>query len=223
LSDPAVSVAGLWLAVVASGVYHGASPAMGWPLAVSAGLMGRGRRDLLAAFGPLGLGHLAAIGAILLPITALTFLAHWQRELRIGAALVLVGFGLYLLVRPRHPRFLARIKPTQLTLWAFAAATAHGAGLMLIPIYLGICRAQDLGAGHRAAGALMGGNLTNAVAVAGVHTIAMLLTGAAIALVVHRIGLRVLSRVWLNLERVWAASLALVGLVALTVACLDAG
>ena len=218
-----MALVGLWLAVVASGVYHGANPAMGWPLAVSAGLMGRGRRDLVAAFGPLGLGHLAAIGAILLPITALTFLVRWQRELRIGAALLLMGFGLYLLARPRHPRFLARIKPTQLTLWAFAAATAHGAGLMLIPIYLGICRAQDLSAGHRAAGTLMGGNFVSAIAVSGVHAVTMMLTGAAVALIVHGIGLQVLSRIWLNLERVWAASLALVGLVALTVVCLDPG
>ena len=210
--------------MVASGAYHGANPAMGWPLAVSAGLMGRGRRDLLGAFAPLGLGHLAAIGAILLPFTLLTFLVQWQRELRIGAALLLIGFGLYLLTRPRQPRFLARIKPTQLALWSFAAAIAHGAGLMLLPIYLGICRAQDLGVGHRAAATLIGGNLESAIAVSGVHAAAMILTGAAIALAVHGwFGLKVLSRVWFNLERVWAASLALVGLVALTFACLDAG
>jgi len=216
-------VVGLWVAVVASGVYHGANPAMGWPLAVSAGLMGRGRRDLVAAFGPLGLGHLAAMGAILLPFTLLTGLVRWQRELRIGAALLLVGFGLYLLARPRHPRFLARIRPTQLALWSFAVATAHGAGLMLVPVYLGICRAQDLGAGHRAAAALIGGNIVSALAVSGVHAISMIATGAAIALAVHGwLGLRSLSRTWFNLDRVWAASLALVGVAALSFAWLDA-
>ena len=55
---------GLWLAVIASGVYHGVNPGMGWPLAVSAGLMGRGRRDLIASLGPLGAGHFLAMVGI---------------------------------------------------------------------------------------------------------------------------------------------------------------
>jgi hypothetical protein len=142
----------LWLAVVASGVYHGVNPGMGWPLAVSAGLMGKGRRDLIASLGPLGAGHFLAMAGILAPFAAMTALVAWQREIRIGAGLLVIAAGAYFLVA-RHPRFLARIKPTQLALWSFAVATAHGAGLMLLPIYLGICAAGEQDAGHQAAAA----------------------------------------------------------------------
>jgi hypothetical protein len=123
----------LWLTVIASGVYHGVNPGMGWPLAVSAGLMGKGRRDLIASLGPLGAGHFVAMAGILLPFAAMTALIAWGDEIRIGAGLLVIAAGVYLLNNRRHPRFLARIKPTQLALWSFAVATAHGAGLMLLP------------------------------------------------------------------------------------------
>ncbi|MGI9409756.1 MAG: hypothetical protein ACR2OV_06765, partial [Hyphomicrobiaceae bacterium] len=142
------ATASLWLAVVASGIYHGINPGMGWPLAVSAGMMGNGRRDLLVALWPLALGHFLAMSAILLPFAIMTALIDWQIEIRIGAALLVIASGLYLLFNRRHPRFLARIKPTQLALWSFAVAMAHGAGLMLLPIYLGLCRAEDLDTSH---------------------------------------------------------------------------
>ena len=217
-----MATAGLWLAVVFSGVYHGASPAMGWPLAVSAGLMGRGRRDLLSALGALSIGHLLAMTGLLLPFAAMTALVAWQREIRIGAALVVIAFGLWRLVSRRHPRFLARIRPSQLALWSFAVAMAHGAGLMLVPIYLGICRAEDLTPGHRAASTLIGGDLSTALTVAFVHTAAMLFASGLIALLVHAwLGLRFLSRSWFNLEAVWAASLIAVGGVALIFAWTD--
>ena len=144
------TTAGLWLAVVAIGLYHGLNPAMGWPLAVSAGLMGRGRRDLFAALAPLAAGHLLAMLAILLPFTVMLSLIDWQREIRIGAGLLVIAFGVFRLLSRRHPRALARIPPTRLALWSFAMALAHGAALMLLPIYLGICAADDLDAAHRA-------------------------------------------------------------------------
>jgi hypothetical protein len=75
-------------------------------------------------------------------------LVEWQREIQIGAGLIVIGMGVYLLINRRHPRFLARIRPTQLALWSFAVAMAHGAGLMLVPIFLGLCRAEELDAGH---------------------------------------------------------------------------
>ena len=219
-----MNAAGLWLAVVVVGVYHGLNPAMGWPLAVSAGLMGGGRRALLDALGLLALGHLLAMAVILAPFTVLTAVVQWQRTIRIGAALVVIALGLWLFVHRRHPRLIARIRPTQLALWSFAVAIAHGAGLMLVPIYLGICRANELDRGHQAAGALIGGNLATAVVVSIVHTVAMIFTGGLIAILVHAwLGLRFLSRSWFNLDRVWAASLVAVGGVALTFAWLDAG
>ena len=217
-----MNAAGLWLAVVVSGVYHGLNPAMGWPLAVSAGLMGGGRRALLGALGLLALGHLLAMAVILAPFTLLTAIVQWQRDIRIGAALVVIAFGLWLLVHRRHPRFIARIRPTQLALWSFAIAIAHGAGLMLVPIYLGICRAHELDRGHQAASVLIGGNLATAVLVSLVHTSAMILTGGGIAFLVQAwLGLRFLSRSWFNLDLVWAASLVAVGGIALTLAWLD--
>ena len=204
--------AGLWLAVVVSGAYHGVNPGMGWPLAVSAGLLGKGRRDVIAALGPLAMGHFLAMASILLPFALMTALVAWQQEIRIGAAVLVIAAGLYLLINRRHPRILARIKPTQLALWSFAVATAHGAGLMLLPIYLGLCRVDELDRGHQAAFALMGGNLGMAVAVSLAHAAAMILCGGAIAVVVHAwLGLKFLSKSWFNLEVVWASSLVLVG------------
>jgi hypothetical protein len=217
-----VTAAGLWLSVAASGLYHGVNPAMGWPLAVSAALMGGGRRDLFGALGRLAAGHLLAMAAILAPFTLMSAIVQWQRDIRIGAGLAVVAFGLWLLVRRRHPRFIARIRPNQLTLWSFVVATAHGAGLMLLPIYLGICRAQAADLGDRAAGQLIGGNLATAAAVSALHTAAMILAGGLMAFLVYAwLGLRVLSRSWLNLEVVWASSLVAVGAMAVAFAWLE--
>src|SRR5215210_4343644 len=160
----------LWLAVVVSGLYHGVNPGMGWPLAVSAGLMERSSRALVAALWPLTVGHLVAMLGVLLPFSLLVALVQWQRQIQIGASLLVIGFGLFRFVDRRHPRVLARIRLTQLGLWSFAVAIAHGAGLMLVPIYLGLCGAADLDRGHAAAGALMNSNLEMAVLVSVIHS-----------------------------------------------------
>jgi hypothetical protein len=138
---------------------------MGWPLAVSAGLMERRSRALAAALWPLTVGHLLAMLVVILPFSLLVSLVQWQRQIQIGASLLVIGFGIFRFVNRRHPRVLARIRPTQLGLWSFAVAIAHGAGLMLVPIYLGLCRAADLDRGHAAAGALINANLGMAVLV----------------------------------------------------------
>src|SRR4249919_2298004 len=140
----------LWLAVIASGLYHGVNPGMGWPLAVSAGLMERSPRALLAALWPLMAGHLLAMLLVILPFALLVALVEWQQQIRIGAGLLVIGFGIFRLVDRRHPRVLARIRPTQLGLWSFVVAIAHGAGLMLVPIYLGLCWTADVDKGHEA-------------------------------------------------------------------------
>ncbi|WP_135504268.1 hypothetical protein [Roseovarius aestuariivivens] len=204
----------LWWAVVASGLYHGLNPGMGWPLAVSAALMDRKRGSLYRALAALAAGHLIAMMAILFPFSALMWLAEWQRALQIGAAVLVIAMGLYLLINRRHPRFLARVPPSKLLLWSFLAAMAHGAGLMLVPIYLGIC--QTTGAGHLAAGTLMSSNFAVALVVALAHTLAMTTAGGALALgVYHWLGLKFLSKTWFNLDLVWALSLIAVGLFAL--------
>ena len=210
------TTAGLWLAVVASGLYHGVNPGMGWPLAVSAGLMGRGRRDVVASLPPLAGGHIVSMLVILLPFALMTALLDWQREIRIGASVAVIAFGVFRLVNRRHPRALARIRPTQLALWSFAIATAHGAGLMLLPIYLGLCSTEESGTAHQASSILMGRNLTTAVLVSLMHTLSMVTAGGVIALLVHAwLGLKFLSRSWFNLEFVWAVSLILIGAIGL--------
>jgi hypothetical protein len=210
--------AGLWLAVVASGLYHGVNPGMGWPLAVSAGLMEKSPRALLAALWPLSIGHLLAVLLIVSPFALLVALAEWQRPIQIGASLLVIGFGLFRLVDRRHPRALARIPPSQLALWSFAVAIAHGAGLMLVPIYLGLCRTADLDQGHQATSTLIHANLGIAVIVSVVHAAAMIAAGGLSAWLVYRyFGLKFVARSWFNLDTVWAVSLILVGAVALVI------
>jgi hypothetical protein len=216
LSIATGTLAWLWLAVVASGLYHGINPGMGWPLAVSAGLMEKNPRALFAALGVLAVGHIAATLSMLLPFALLIAVAEWRRPIQLAAALVVIGFGVFRLVRPRHPRAIARIPPTQLGLWSFAVAIAHGAGLMLVPIYLGLCQASDLDSPHQAASTLVDANLGMAVLVALVHSAAMIASGGLLAWVVYRyLGVRFVSKSWFNLDTVWAASLILVGAIAL--------
>jgi hypothetical protein len=219
-----MTAAGLWLAVVASGLYHGLNPGMGWPLVVSAGLMGRGRREFPPALGALGLGHLAAMALVLAPFSLLVTLVEWQREIRLVAGGLVMAAGVGLLIFRRHPRVLARIPPHRLALWSFAIATAHGAGLMLVPIYLGLCGPEELDAAHRAAGTLMTQGALLAVAVAAAHTAAMLASGGLAALLVHDwLGLKALSRSWFNLDALWAGSLVLVGALGAAAAWADPG
>jgi hypothetical protein len=211
------TVAGLWLAVVASGLYHGVNPGMGWPLAVSAGMMEKSPRALMAALSALAAGHLLAMLVMILPFSLLISLVYWQRQIRIGASLLVMGFGAFRLIDRRHPRTLARIKPSQLGLWSFAAAIAHGAGLMLAPIYLGLCEAAGLNRGDAAASTLISENLGMAVLVSVVHSAAMIAAGGLCAWLVYRyFGLKFVSRSWFNLETTWAVTLILVGAVSLT-------
>jgi hypothetical protein len=206
---------GLWGAVVASGLYHGLNPGMGWPLAVSAGLLERSSRALVLALAYLTAGHLLAMLAATLPFALLSALVVWQRSIQIGASLLVLGFGLYLLILRRHPRALARIPPSQLVLWSFAIAMAHGAGLMLVPIYLGLSNASDM-AGHHPSGAMINANLSLAVSVSIIHTLAMIGAGGLLAWLVYRyLGPKFVSQSWFNLDVLWAGSLILVGAVAL--------
>ena len=206
----------LWLAVIASGLYHGVNPGMGWPLAVSAGLMERSPRALVSALGPLAAGHLLAMLLVIMPFALLVALVEWQRTIQIGASLLVTAFGVYRLVDRRHPRALARISPSQLGLWSFAVALAHGAALMLVPIYLGLCREVEMDAGHAAAGTLINANVSMAVLVAIVHATAMIAAGGCCAWLAYRyLGLKFISRSWFNLDATWAASLVLVGTIGL--------
>jgi hypothetical protein len=179
--------------------------------------MERSPRALFAALGFLAGGHLLAMLAVILPFALLAALLQWQRQIQIAASLLVIGFGCILLLWRRHPRSLARIPPAQLGLWSFAIAIAHGAGLMLVPIYLGLCRPVDMDMGHQAAGALINANLGVALLVSTVHTLAMIAAAGTLAWLVYRyLGLTFVSRSWFNLDALWAVSLILVGAVALT-------
>jgi hypothetical protein len=218
LSGADWTVAGLWLAVVASGLYHGINPGMGWPLAVSAGLMEKSSRALFRALGPLWAGHLLAMLLVILPFALLLALVEWQRPIRFGASLLVIGFGVFRLLNQRHPRALARIRPTQLGLWSFAVAIAHGAGLMLVPIYLGLCQAAALDTGHEAASRLIDSNLGMALLVSVAHSAAMIAAGGCAAWLVYRyLGVQFVARSWFNLDAAWAVSLILVGTIALAI------
>jgi len=191
---------------------------MGWPLAVSAGLMERSSRALVAALWPLTVGHLLAMLVVILPFSLLVDLVQWQQQIQISASLLVIGFGIFRFINRRHPRVLARIRPTQLGLWSFTVAIAHGAGLMLVPIYLGLCKAADLNRGHEAAGVLINANLGMAVLVSIVHSAAMIAAGGFLSWLVYRyLGLKFVSRSWFNLDATWAFSLVLVGALSLAI------
>jgi hypothetical protein len=172
--------------------------------------------NLPSRMRPLSFGHLLAMLLVILPFALLITLVEWQRPIQIGASLLVVAFGIFRFVNRRHPRMLARIRPTQLGLWSFAVAIAHGAGLMLVPIYLGLCRVADLDRAHAAAGALINANLGMAVLVSAAHSVAMIAAGGTSAWLVYRyLGLKFVSRSWFNLDAIWAISLILVGALSL--------
>src|SRR5260370_24194406 len=175
-------------------------------------------RALVAALWPLTVGHLLAMLVVILPFSLLVALVRWQRQIQIGASFLVIGFGIFRFINRRHPRVLARIRPTQLGLWSFAVAIAHGAGLMLVPIYLGLCRAADLNSGHEAAGALISADLGMAVLVSVVHSVTMIAAGGILAWLVYRyLGLKFVSRSWFNLDATWSFSLILVGALSLVI------
>ena len=213
----------LWLAVLALGAYHGLNPGMGWPLAVSNGMWAKKEQAVFATFLPLAGGHFLAMAAALLPFALFLAYLDWSQTIRIAAGGMVVAFGVYKLVNRRHPRIAARLGPKHLTLWSFLTATAHGAGLMLAPIALGLCSgASETGPssaadrGHEAMSELMRSGIATSIAVSTVHTIAMAVAGGAMAWFVYRwAGLKLLRNAWLNLESVWAASLIVTGLVSL--------
>ena len=213
------TTAGLWLAVVLSGLYHGLNPGMGWPLAVSQALMESRPAALFRALGALAGGHFAAMLLVLLPFSAMTSLLSYEQELRWGAGALVIGLGLYLLITRRHPRFLSRVPPHRLALWSFLVAIVHGAALMLVPIFLGLCGPEELEGGHLAVSELLARNGGILLAVTMAHTGAMVLAGGGLAYGVYRwLGLKFLRKSWFDLEAVWAVSLIAVGVLGLATA-----
>ena len=215
-----------WLTLALLGAYHGINPAMGWLFAVALGLQEQRRGAVLRAFAPIALGHAASVALVVaLVVLAQRLVAPGPLRLAGGGALLL--FGLYkLLSRGAHPRWVGmRVGFRDLTAWSFLMSSAHGAGLMLVPVLLALAPGTGVQAqGHAAhAGHLLTAGAASAPAAAllavAVHTLAMFLVMAAIALVVYeKLGVAILRRAWLNLDLVWAGTLVAAGALTLVLA-----
>jgi hypothetical protein len=205
-----------WLAVFGLGMFHGINPAMGWLFAVALGLQEQKRAAVLRALPPMVLGHALSIGIIIAAVlVARVSLPH--RTLKIAAASVLFAFGLYRLLRSRHPNWVGmRVGFGDLTLWSFVMASAHGAGLMLIPFFL-----QSPAAGephHHDSHQMHAWAFANfnapslLVAAVVVHTLGYLLTTALVAIVVYeKLGVAILRHAWFNIDFVWMLALMITG------------
>ena len=201
-----------WPALLALGAGHGINPAMGWLFAVALGLQRGSRRAVWTSLGPLALGHAVAI-ALTLAAAGLGGLVLPLGTLRCIIAALLVGLGLFRLIRPRHITYGGmRVNGRELATWSFLMASAHGAGLMVLPLLLGA--AVPAAHVHRMALASLGlGSLEwSGLAAAAVHSAGYLLvTGAIAAVVYERVGLRFLRSAWVNLDLLWAVALVVTG------------
>jgi len=198
-----------WAALVLLGAYHGVNPGMGWLFAVARGLQEQRRQAVLSSLLPIAIGHEASIVAVVIAVS-LTEQFVPTYLVRLIAALVLVSFGVYKLARPRsHPRgFGMRVGFKGLAAWSFLMSSAHGAGLMLAPILLGL----PIAAAYHSLGEI---SLT-AAAAATLHVAAMLLVMAVVAVIVYeRVGLGILRRGWFNLDLGWSLVLIAAGAVTL--------
>ena len=202
---------GYWAGLLALGAGHGINPAMGWLFAVALGLQRGSRKAVWSALGPLAIGHAvamlltigaaAAIGVVLPPST-----------LKWGVAALLVALGVYRLVRSRHIVYGGmQVNSRELATWSFLMATAHGAGLMMLPLVLGRLPSAEH-VHHLSAGMLGGGIEWSGIAAAVIHTAGYLLvTGTIAAIVYEKLGLRFLRTAWVNLDLLWAVALVATG------------
>lgn len=209
-----------WIAVAALGAYHGIDPSMGWLFAVALGLQERRRAKVLGALIPIAIGHLISIAAVVAAISALQSSFPFAMVRPAGAGALII-FGLFRFFWPRaHPRWVAmRVNFGDLVLWSFLMASAHGAGLMLFPILLGMNAPAAPPMHHHAMSMLPQAHpVLTAAAVVVLHTGAMLLVMGTIAVVVYeKVGLKILRSAWINLDTVWAGALVVAGILCLLI------
>ena len=204
-----------WLMLLL-GAFHGLNPGMGWLFAVALGMQEQKGSAVARSLVPIAVGHAAAIGSVVLAAAFLGMTLPLM-IIRYFVAAVLVGLGIYCMVRHQHPRWVRmQVGFRDLAVWSFLMASAHGAGLMVVPVLLGnnTVEAQDRMAGHNhissAASPLA------AMLATGVHTIAYLAVTGLLAWVVYRkLGLVVLGKAWFNFDLIWVAALVATGLVTL--------
>jgi hypothetical protein len=205
-----------WPGIALLGVWHGVNPGMGWLFAVALGLQCKERRAVWRAFPPLALGHAVAVAGALLLAVSLEVVVPVS-VLRWVVGVTLVGFGISKLVSSRHPRYGGMlVNARQLTVWSALMAAAHGAGLMVVPFVLdGTPRGAAEGphAGHLAA-MTSGPGAEAAVMATVVHTIGYLTAACLLAFLVYEyLGVSVIKRWWVNLDRIWAATLIVTGVL----------
>jgi hypothetical protein len=209
MTDPAAMS---WPALLALGAGHGINPAMGWLFAVALGLQRESRRAVWAALGPLAVGHAFAIGGAV-AAAGLVGLVVPLPVLRWATAGLLVGLGIYRLVRSRHLTFGGmQVGARELAIWSFLMASAHGAGLMVLPLVIASPSAAPI-LHHMSAMPLTLTNLEwSRVWATLVHTAGYLLVTGLLAVIVYeKVGVRFLRKAWVNLDLIWAVALVLTG------------
>lgn len=203
-----------WLALAGLGIFHGINPAMGWLFAVALGMHRHSRRVVLLSLLPIAAGHAIAVGVVLFAALALGLFVETRTLLRL-AGIVLIGWAAWHALYGHRQRVRVGMQTGLggLLIWSFLMATAHGAGLMLIPVLAPICLAGAPGQEITASGSILTG-----LAALAVHTAVMLATIGAIALAVYQwIGVDFLRRGWINLDLLWVGALGLCGVVLLLV------
>jgi hypothetical protein len=204
-----------WVLLALLGVYHGLNPAMGWLFAVGLGLQERDRRAVLRALPPIAVGHEASIAVVAALVLGLGVLAD-SDVLHMGAAAVLVAFGVFRFLRPRaHPRWTRmRVNRGELTWWSFLMSSAHGAGLMVAPVLIGGGAGASADGGTLSHVDVEGLSVGTTLLAVSVHVAAMLAAMALVSVVVYdRFGTALLRRAWLNLDAVWAGAFVVAGVV----------
>jgi hypothetical protein len=203
-----------WAMLIGLGVFHGINPGMGWLFAVALGMQERRRRAVLRALVPLCAGHALAVAVAVGAALAIGFVIPlgW---LRWPIAGVLVSLGALRFFRHRHPRWAGmRVSMGRLTVWSFLMATAHGAGLMVVPVFMGMSISGAGEHAHHMPGA--GAGAGAAVLATGLHAAGYLAMTAFIAvLVFEKLGVGILRRAWFNLDLIWSAVLVATGTLTL--------
>jgi hypothetical protein len=207
-----------WKAMLALGAYHGINPGMGWLFAVALGMQRRSMRGVWSALPPIALGHAVAVATVVV-LAAMAGLVLPMPVLRAVVATMLIAMGSYRLWRHQHPRFGGmQVGFRDLTVWSFLMASAHGAGLMLLPWVMTMPADVSAAPGDHAAHAMamsVGTSWVGLLAVT-VHTVAYLCVMTLTALVVYRrLGLAFLRTAWFNLDWVWAGALVIAGVAVL--------
>jgi hypothetical protein len=194
-----------WAALILLGVFHGINPAMGWLFAVALGLQEHRRIAVLRALVPIAAGHALAIIAAVLAAMLIGFTLP-PIYIRWLVAAILIGVGIRFLIRHPHLRWAGmRVSMADLTLWSFLVASVHGAGLMVVPLFLQLSRATQDSSAHEHLGS---GMRTAGILATLLHTTSFLLvTGTVALLVFEKFGLGLLRKAWFNLDLVWAAAL----------------